>query len=93
MKIDLLEINKETKKTKQNIEIKEALFEAITDIVKGEETHTTKSEQLIIALNIKKVEKQKVCNPFSFESECRYTFNLNRTNIKKIQKYIDEEGI
>lgn len=59
--------------------------------MKGDEEFTTDSKLLITKLNIKA--KERDTNLSLFIGIKKYKIKLNKTNIKKIQKYIDEEGI
>lgn len=95
MIIDLLSIyekNQEIKKQVEEIKEKKELNELIGCILNGEETFTTDIKELLekIGLKYKKNESYLCYSPFTKNG--LYEIKLNKTNIKKIQEYIDREG-
>ncbi len=96
MKIDLLKFvegNKKTKDLQDEVDFKKELNKLIANIITGEKEFFTNSDMLIEKLNIKC--KKNIFDVsrsfFEFYPLKKYTFKLNKTNIKKIQSYIDKE--
>lgn len=81
------------KQEKKNYELKKELRKLMSEIVKGTEEFGTNNKDLIKELDIKKFKKRDNCSsiyysPFSTSYE--YSFKINKTNIQKVQKYIDK---
>jgi len=101
MKIDLLKIyedNKKIDKLKDEIQFKEELNRLLSDIVMNKEKFYTDNEYMLKKLSLKySKNKQKEKNTFyciSFsgnEYYAKYTINLTKENIKKIQDYVNKE--
>ena len=95
MNIDLLSIyekNQEIQKQVEEIKEKKELNELIGYILNGKETFSTDIKELLekIGLKYKKRENYLCYTPFTRNG--LYEIKLNKTNIKKIQEYIDREG-
>lgn len=97
MKIDLLKIVEENKKIEEQeniLERKREIRELISAIVKGEDIFYTNDEELIKEIGIKVSKKDMNYNnpwysPFSINGKIK--IKLNKTNIQKIQDYINKE--
>jgi len=98
MKVDLLEINENSRIKNEQLnenfkaqEFKNELYELIAAIMKGDKDFATNSKLLITKLNIKA--NHTDIHNLMFMGLKEYSFKLNKTNIKKVQKYIDKEGL
>ena len=100
MKIDLLKIVENNKKIEEQenvLERKREVRRLISMIIKGDEEFYTNDEGLIKEIGIKVSKKDKDCNDYLWtrfidtQNHGRIRIRLNKTNIQKIQKYIDKE--
>ena len=99
MKIDLLgivQINEATNSMEREVEFRRELHKLIASIFNDEEYFFTKSDELVERTNVK-VEK-RTGNIISKETDFRWNINpykysikLTKSNIKKVQKYLDNE--
>lgn len=103
--MNLLEIYEENKKEKEVFEnqkkeheFKKELKRLISSIIEGRDCFYTNNEELIEKLNIKAKKETKnnfTINMYDYHgyslNSFEYVFDLNKTNIQKVQKYIDEE--
>jgi len=94
--MDLLKIYENNKKEeekyeseKKNYELKREFRRLISSVVKGDKKFGTNDSELIEKLNIKKAKPGSEISSF-YRINYSYIFELNKTNIQKIQKYIDE---
>lgn len=94
--MDLLKIYEDNKKQKEELEnqeeeikFKRTLQSVLASIVAGNETYKTEYKEFIDKLNIK---YKKITTQCWGGENLKYEFNLNKTNIQKIQKYIDKEN-
>ncbi len=88
MKIDLLDFvdsNKRIENLEKEAEFRKELNELISCVIVGKDHHSTKNYDLIKKLDLK---AEKFLDVFS---DNRYMIKINRSNIKKIQKFIDNE--
>lgn len=97
--MNLLELNKQIKEkisNKEKIdkelenykEIKRIIFE----ISIGSEKYSTNNKELFDEIGIKLKTKSTSMHFSWYKQEQKYEFKLNKTNIAKIQKYIDREN-
>lgn len=97
MKIDLLkfvENNNEIQELKNEVEFKKELNKLISNIITGEENFYTNNEELIDKLDLKFEKAENygrwlVINSFSCQKD--YKVKLTKTNIRKVQDYINKE--
>lgn len=93
MNIDLLSVfenNKEIENKQKELNKEKELMELITYIIQGRETFKTDNKELLEEIGI----KYKKIDNFGYMPFIRggqYEIKLNKTNIKKIQNYIDME--
>lgn len=85
-----IEINKEIEELKEDAEMRTELNNLVAEIIKGEKEYFTDSEKLIKELGIKtkKEEYHKYgmwCGIYS-----GYKIKLNKTNIEKVNNYINK---
>lgn len=77
---------KKEEEMKEKCREKEAIREILADIVRGKKYHYSNNKKLLNKLKIHYTKEQGggvfCC--------CGYRFKLSKTNITKIQKYIDE---
>lgn len=84
---------KEAKELKENLELDMATKKLIADIIQGKEDFFTNSKKLLEEIGLKYEETKNCCNyGFGF-SVYNYCVKLNKTNIRKIQKYIDDKEV
>lgn len=91
--------DKKFEEEKSNHEFKKELRRLISAIIQGEESFQTNNDKLIENLDIrvgKKNNKEKNCSNivtiYSYSwgyGFNKYSFKLNKTNIQKVQNYID----
>lgn len=98
MKIDLLKIVENNKKIEEQenvLERKREVRKLISVIIKGNEEFYTNDEGLIKEIGIKVSKKDMNCPmwpiPIDMQNHGRIRVKLNKTNIQKIQNYIDKE--
>jgi hypothetical protein len=94
MKIDLLSIlenNQELDKQQKELDAKKELKELVVAIIRGEDCFYTNSKELLTEIDVK-AKTNSVGYYVPFSSYKKYKISLNKTNIKKIQKYIEKEG-
>lgn len=106
MKIDLLKIfenNKKIDEERAKIKQKEELNKIIAAIIKNDDYYYCDDKELIEKIGIK-IKNKKRPNPYVYNYTYNYVVNgitchtnedsfkieLNKTNIKKIQNYIDK---
>lgn len=92
-----VEKNEKIKELEEEKEFQEELRNIVASIIQGDETYETNSDKLVEELNFK-VKKTKSSNTISLlfgSTWCSYgkdyTIKLNKTNIKKVQDYINKE--
>lgn len=84
---------KEAKELKESLELETATKKLIADIIMGKDQYYTNCERLLKEIGLKYEETKTACNfGFSF-GLYNYATKLNKSNIKKIQKYIDEKEV
>jgi recombinational DNA repair ATPase RecF len=85
-----IEINKEIEELKKDAEMREELNNLVAAIIKGEKIYYTDSKKLIDTLKINA--KKETYNKYSMWgiSKEDYAIKLNKTNIEKVNKYINE---
>lgn len=92
MNIDLLSIyenNKQIENQEKELKKEKELMELITYIIQGKETFLTNSKELLEEIGLKyKKAKDFIYVPFM---RGQYEVKLDKTNIKKVQNYIDME--
>lgn len=88
-----IEINKEIEELKEDAEMREELNNLVASIIKGEKTYYTDSKKLIETLKINA--KKETYNKYSMWVSPRegYAIKLNKTNIEKVNKYINKEEL
>lgn len=97
--LEIFEDNERVKKAEEKLDAKREehheLKEIISEIIRGDETHYTDNEDLLkkIGIKYKKSECSYMPLPFRhFEYERRIYFEYNKTNVKKIQKYLENQA-
>lgn len=84
---------KEAKEFKETLEVEQATKKLIADIIQGKEDFYTNSKRLLEEIGLKYEETKNICNyGFSF-GIYNYCVKLNKSNIRKIQKYIDDKEV
>lgn len=85
-----IEINKEIEELKEDAEMRTELNNLVAAIIKGEKTYYTDSKKLIDTLKINA--KKEIYNRYSMWVSTKegYAIKLNKTNIKKINNYINK---
>jgi len=97
--MNLLEIFEENKKRieeeqRQDDEraFNKEIREMKSEIILGKEEHESNNKELLDKLGIKYKKNKTIVyySPFNYSSN-KYYFEYNKTNVKKIQKYLDEQ--
>jgi hypothetical protein len=99
--MDLLKIYEDVKKQKEKeektvkeIEVEKELRKLIASIIRGEEHFFTNSKKLCEDLKVKYDNRDTFTDFGSLGFGLyHYRFKLNKTNITKIQKYIEEKEV
>lgn len=91
---DVKKQKEKEEKTIKNIEVEKEIRKLIASIIKGEELFFTNSKELCENLKIKYDNSDTYTNFGSLGFGLyHYRFKLNKTNITKIQKYIEEKEV
>lgn len=96
MKIDLLDFvdyNKRIDSLRIEADFREELNSIIAAIIKGEIKYYTSNDTLIenVGLKAKQVKEIFITREWPYKKPDKYIIELNKANIKRVQKYIDNE--
>lgn len=85
-----IEINKEIEELKEDAEMRTELNNLVAAIIKGEKEYFTDSEKLIKELEIKTKKEEYHKYSMLISTYSGYKIKLNKTNIEKINNYINK---
>lgn len=88
--IEIYENNKKIKSEKQKLEDIEEINEMISCIFKNEDNYYTDNEELLKNIGIKYKKGDYYIRPYYMPRERSFKFELNKTNIKKINDYYNK---
>ncbi len=84
--------NEEFEKVKNDYKLKQEIRSFIADIIQGKENYYTNNKEFIDKLELsfkKKNNTGSLWSP-SYIGYANYTIKINKTNINKLQKYLDK---
>lgn len=95
MKIDLFDfvgVNENTKIIEGEIVFRKELHKLIASIITDEETFRTKNKTIVERLKLKfRLEREPRWDMYNRIEVSIYVVELNKSNINKVQKYLDNE--
>jgi hypothetical protein len=95
MKIDLFDfvgVNKNTKMLEEEIAFRKELHKLIANIITNEKTFRTENKTIVERLKLKfRLEREPRWEIYNRIDVSIYAVDLNESNIKKVQKYLDSE--
>lgn len=95
MKIDLFDfvgVNENTKVVEEELAFRKELHKLIASIITNEKTFRTQNKTIVERLKLKfRLEREPRWEIYNRIDVSIYVVDLNKSNIKKVQKYLDNE--